>query len=61
MHWRTTHRRFAQWVEAGVMTAVHGGRIRGPRGGRADRLVARQHRQHARTGGQKGKTGYRRW
>jgi transposase len=23
VHWRTTHRRFAQWVEAGVMSAVH--------------------------------------
>ncbi|MER5701037.1 transposase [Micromonospora sp. NPDC002296] len=23
VHWRTTHRRFAQWVAAGVMTALH--------------------------------------
>ena len=23
VHWRTAHRRFAEWVAAGVMTAVH--------------------------------------
>ena len=23
VHWRTTHRRFTQWVAAGVMTALH--------------------------------------
>ena len=25
VHWRTAHRRFAQWVAAGLMTAVHQG------------------------------------
>jgi transposase len=23
VHWRTAHRRFAEWVTAGVMTALH--------------------------------------
>ncbi|MFV2110042.1 transposase, partial [Micromonospora sp. LOL_015] len=23
VHWRTAHRRFAEWVEAGVMSALH--------------------------------------
>ena len=23
VHWRTSHRRFTEWVEAGVMTALH--------------------------------------
>ena len=23
VHWRTAHRRFAEWVSAGVMTALH--------------------------------------
>ena len=23
VHWRTTHRRFAEWVSVGVMTALH--------------------------------------
>ena len=23
VHWRTAHRRFAEWVAAGVMTALH--------------------------------------
>lgn len=23
VHWRTAHRRFAEWVEAGVMRALH--------------------------------------
>ncbi len=23
VHWRTAHRRFAEWVPAGVMTALH--------------------------------------
>jgi transposase len=54
MHWRTAHRRFAEWVGGRGDDWFAPGEAGSARARRADRLVSREHRQHARTGAQKG-------